>query len=309
MSKKDYDSVILNADGKQGSGHKYEKHKFCFGFSIMKKDDIINYGDFIGEKPYFMICNSKERMDIDYTDEFNTCLYHYYNKDAIYGNENLQSLQLNSLYNLNEMSPINDFKLNKNEKITKEVKLIDVTIRDGGFDNKWNWDIEIVKKMLKCSSESGIEYFEIGYLADENILKPGDGHYRNVSFETINEIVNEIKPECKISVLFDAWRYNTQKLPYKTENCVDLVRVVTYMDNDKLLQAIEQCKIVKEKGYLVSLNVMCASYFTEDILQNLKTKIIENINILDYIYFADSYGGMEPDYVEYIFNYIQSIKK
>ena len=121
--------------------------------------------------------------------------------------------------------------------------------------------------------------------------------------------MNEIKPECKISVLFDAWRYNTQKLPYKTENCVDLVRVVTYMDNDKLLQAIEQCKIVKEKGYLVSLNVMCASYFTEDILQNLKTKIIENINILDYIYFADSYGGMEPDYVEYIFNYIQSIKK
>ena len=207
-------------------------------------------------------------MDIDYTDEFNTCLYHYYNKDAIYGNENLQSLQLNSLYNLNEMSPINDFKLNKNEKITKEVKLIDVTIRDGGFDNKWNWDIEIVKKMLKCSSESGIEYFEIGYLADENILKPGDGHYRNVSFETINEIVNEIKPECKISVLFDAWRYNTQKLPYKTENCVDLVRVVTYMDNDKLLQAIEQCKIVKEKGYLVSLNVML-----HPILQKIYYKI------------------------------------
>ena len=30
LSKKDYDSVILNADGKQDGGHKYEKHKFCF---------------------------------------------------------------------------------------------------------------------------------------------------------------------------------------------------------------------------------------------------------------------------------------
>lgn len=309
LSQNDYDSIILNADGKQGNGHKYEKHKICFGFSMIKKSDIINYGDFIGKNPYYMICSSKERMDIDYPEEFNLCLYHYFNKDAVYGNENLHSLKLNSLYDLNEMSPINDFKVNKNDKITKEVKLIDVTIRDGGFDNKWNWDIELVKKMLKCASETGIEYFEIGYLANNNIVKPGDGHYRNVSFNTINKIVNEIKPKCKISVLFDSWRYDVKSLPYKSENNVDLVRVVTYMDNDKLLQAIEQCKRVKEKGYMVSLNIMCASYFTNDILHNLKSKIIKNINILDYIYFADSYGGMEPKYVEYIFSYIQSIKK
>lgn len=309
LSEKNYDSVILNADGKQGSGHKYDKHKICFGFSMMKKNDIINYGDFIGNKPFFMICSSRERMDIDYPEEFNLCLYHYYNNDAIYGNENLDSLKLNSLYDLNEMSPINDFEKGKNVKSTKEVKLIDVTIRDGGFDNKWNWNIDLVKTMLKCASETGIEFFEIGYLANDNILKPGDGHYRNVSFETINQIVKEIKPKCKISVLFDAWRYDTQKLPHKPGNCVDLVRVVTYMDNDKLLQAIEQCKLVKQKGYMVSLNIMCASYFTDDILHNLKTKIIENIKILDFIYFADSYGGMEPEYVEYIFSYIQSIKK
>ena len=32
-----------------------------------------------------------------------------------------------------------------------------------------------------------MNYFEIGYLANENILKKGDGHYRNVSFKTIRE--------------------------------------------------------------------------------------------------------------------------
>lgn len=308
LSEEKFDSIILNADGKQGGGHNHEKHKICFGFSMIKKQDIIKYGDFIGKTPYFMICNKRERMDIDYPEEFNLCLYHYFNKDAIYGNENIHSLTLNSLYDLNEMSHINDFEINK-KVINKEVKLIDVTIRDGGFDNKWNWDIKTVKKMLNCASETGIEYFEIGYLANENILKPCDGHYRNVSFVTINQLVNEIKPKCKISVLFDAWRYDTKKLPHRLKTKVDLIRVVTYMDNDKLLEAIEQCKRVKKKGYNVSLNVMCASYFTEDILKNLKSKIVENIEILDYVYFADSYGGMEPKYVEYIFSYIQSIKQ
>jgi YrbI family 3-deoxy-D-manno-octulosonate 8-phosphate phosphatase len=308
LLKNKYDTIVLNADGKQGSGHKHENHKICFGFSMIKKEDIIKFGDFIGKNPYFMICNKKERMDIDYPEEFNLCLYHYFNKDAIYGNENNHSLKINSLYDLNEMSKLDNFQNNKIIENKKEVKLIDVTIRDGGFDNKWNWDIETVKKMLKCASETGIEYFEIGYLANENVLKEGDGHYRNVSFDIINKIVNEIKPKCKISVLFDAWRYDTKKLPDSSKSNVDLIRVVTYMDNNKLLEAIEQCKKVKKKGYTVSLNIMCASYFTKEILKNLKEKIIKNIEIFDYVYFADSYGSMEPKYIEYIFSYIKPIK-
>ena len=308
LCKGDYDSIILNADGIQGSGHIHEKHKLCFGFSMMKKNDILNYGDFIGKNPYYLKCSIKERIDIDFPDEFNLALYHYFNNDSIYGNENLHSLKINSLYNLNDISPIEKYKNTNISKKFKEVKIIDVTIRDGGFDNKWNWNIDEVKYMLKCISETGIEFFEIGYLNNENILKPEDGHFRNVSFETINKIVKEIKPKCKISVLFDAWRYDTEKLPYRTEYSVDLVRVVTYMDDDKLLKAIEQCKRVKEKGYLVSLNIMCASYFTDDILQNIKDKITKNISVFNYIYFADSYGGMEPKYVDYIFSYIKSIK-
>lgn len=93
-----YDSIILVADGKQGTGHDEEKHSFCFGASIMKKSDIIKFGDFIGDKPYFQKCLSKERIDIDTPLEFEHALYHYFNKDAIYGRENLNSLEKNALY-------------------------------------------------------------------------------------------------------------------------------------------------------------------------------------------------------------------
>ena len=307
LCKSKYDTIVLNADGKQGGGHSHEKHNICFGFSMISKEDVIKHGDFIAINPYYMICNERERMDIDYPGEFKMCLYHYFNKDARVGLENNDSLKINSLYNLKKMSSISEY--NRVVETKKEVKIIDVTIRDGGFDNKWNWKKEEVKTMLKCSSDTGISYFEIGYLTTSDILKPGDGHYRNVSFDTIDEIVNEINPKCKISVLFDAWRYDTKNLPLKSDSNVDLVRVVTYMDDAKLLEAIKQCERVKKKGYEVSLNIMCASYFDDEILENLKTQIIKNIHILDFVYFADSYGGMEPKYVDYIFDKIKCIKK
>lgn len=97
-NEQEYDSVILVADGKQGSGHTEENHSYCFGASIMKRTDVIKHGDFIGGSPYFQICNAKERIDIDTPEEFENALYHYYNPDAIYGCENKESMELNALY-------------------------------------------------------------------------------------------------------------------------------------------------------------------------------------------------------------------
>lgn len=87
INKMEYDSVVLIADGIQGTGHIEESHNYCFGASIMKRDDINSLGDFIGNKPYFQECNSRERIDIDTPEEFENALYHYYNPDAIYENK------------------------------------------------------------------------------------------------------------------------------------------------------------------------------------------------------------------------------
>ena len=305
-----YDSVVLIADGEQGGGHQHEKHNFCFGASIMKVSDVKLYGDFIGERPYFQECMSKERLDIDYDWEFNSALYHYFNKDAIYGK---QLLPDNALYNLNLTSPITQFTSKRNLKgaSTKktQVKILDATIRDGGFDNKWNWAKKEVIQMLKCASDTGIDYFEIGYLVNDSVLEKDDGHYRNVSFDTIQEIFTLVEPKCKISILIDYWRYDINNLPPKKKTKIDLVRVVTYMDSTKVREAIEVCRKIKEKGYETSLNIMCASYFDNKIIEDIKRQVKQNKEVFNYLYFADSYGAMEPKKVEYVFSKVQDIRQ
>ena len=306
-----WDSIILAADGKQGAGHKHEKHSICFGASLMTKHDVLEYGDFIGNVPYYMICSARERIDIDYPEEFNIALYHYFNPDAIYGTENAHSLRINPMYDLNKISSVGQLKIipehtSVGRDKVRHIKIIDVTVRDGGFDNQWNWKKKDVIEMLRCASDTGIEYFEIGYISNPDIPKPNDGHYRNISFETIDEIVDIVKPTCKISVMFDSWRYDVDRLPRNSK--VDLIRIVTYMEDTKLLDAINQCRRVKEKGYCVSLNIMCASYFTTNILSHIMERVSANIECLDYLYFADSYGAMEPCDVRHIFQYASDIK-
>ena len=310
LQNNNYDSIILPIDGKQGQGHKKTKHNLCFGAVMMKVEDVIKNGDFIGEKTYFQICNSKERIDIDYSEEFNLALYHYYNKDAIYGNENKLSLKNNNLYNYKENFNQNNELLKditlEDEPKKEDIKIIDVTIRDGGFVNQWQWVQGKVADMLQASSESNIDYFEIGYLIDESFSKPNDGHYRNVSFDTINEFVNKLKPKCKISVLIDSWRYDFKKLPNKRFTNIDLIRIVVYYKN--FFENIKICKLLKELGYEVSLNIAAVSYINMNQLETIKKEVTKMTEYIDYLYLADSFGNMTPDDVVKQFSFLQDLK-
>jgi len=301
IKNKNYDSIVLIADGKQGNGHNNEKHKFCFGASLMKKDIILNFKDFIGEKPYFEKCNVKERIDIDYPEEFSLALYHYFNYDSIYGNE--LSLENNHIYKLKE--EIKNIKINYEKKI----EIIDVTVRDGGFTNNWGFSKEYVKKIMKTSSEIGIQYFEIGYITNEEFLKKEDKVFRNIPNSLIKELCEEVKPESKISVLFDSYRFDVKKLLQKEETYIDLIRVVTYFGQEEIKKALEQCRVIKEKGYSVSLNIMCISYFTEEIMDMICSLIIKHIEYLDFVYLADTFGNMTPSKTVSVFSKFKEIKK
>ncbi len=185
------------------------------------------------------------------------------------------------------------------------VKIIDVTIRDGGFTNLWKFDKEFVKKTLQTSSDIGIDYFEIGYLMDQEHLKINEGQYRNISFEEIDQLVKQIKPKCKISVLIDYWRYNINQLLPASQTSIDLIRVTCYMD--KVQEAIDYIKKVKQLGYKTSLNVMCGSYLTDEIIEIIKTNLKGKKNLLDYFYIADSFGSMTPKDVVNVFTKFQNI--
>ena len=44
-----------------------------------------------------------------------------------------------------------------------KIEILDCTIRDGGYLNKWNFSDEQVINCFKAGSESGFDYVELGF--------------------------------------------------------------------------------------------------------------------------------------------------
>jgi len=178
---------------------------------------------------------------------------------------------------------------NKYFKKKSNINLIDVTIRDGGFTNNWNWTYEEVVNLYKLSSNLGYTYFELGYFINEELKEKGSGIWRNLPF---NILENFPLDTCKISVMIDHWKYDLSKLPEQKITKIDLIRVTSYKEN--ITKAIQYCNTIKKLGYKVSLNLIVASWFNnEDINNILKTILSQDLH-LDYIFIADSYGNLDP---------------
>ena len=296
----EFDSVILTANGKKGAGHEGEEHNFCFAASLISKNVVNTTRDFLGEYPYFQQCTVKERMDIDYVDEFNDALYAYYNTDSMIGNEPKQCSD----------SDLYKYKVDKNTlKRINFPKLIDVTIRDGGFSNHWAFSLEEVRKNLSTADKIGLEYFELGYFMDNQHVKLQDKNiYRMLTTDAIKDVTKGISlKKTKLSALIDYWRYDVNNLPLQSETGIDLIRVTTYIETT--LEAIDYIKKVREKGYKTSLNVMCGSYLSPSDLSRIMNDVTNNIDFLDYLYIADSYGSMTPDTVRDVFEFFQPIRQ
>lgn len=291
-----FDSVILTANGTKGGGHEGEKHDFCFAASLMSKQVIDDVQDFIGRKPYFQPCSVRERMDIDDRQEFDDALYSYYNTDG----------------RLDSKTPSELYKYKVDSDTLRQInfpKLIDVTIRDGGFSNHWRFSLDHVRKNLVAADKIGLEYFELGYFMDKEHVMPEDiSDYRMLNLDVIKKVVKGLKLEkTRLCAIIDYWRYDVANLPTAEESGIDLIRVTTYIETTK--EAIEYVKQVKSKGYKVSLNVMCGSYLTTNDHGRIMKEVEENTGVLDYLYIADTYGSMKPNMVKYTFEFFQPLRQ
>jgi len=237
-----------------------------FGGCLLPRETMIKNKYVVGDNPYWYELTETEGIDVDVPFDFNIA-------ELIY-------------------------EKNIKEQIEKKrVKVLDCTIRDGGFENNFSFTIEDVKRALKTSSEVGYDYFEIGYLTNPELVKKDAGIWKNIPFDLVSEIKNDVKPNCKISVMVDSWRYDIKNLIPSSETDIDLIRVCSY--EEQLDESLEMCREIKRLGYEVSLNVICTSYIDIDSFVKVREKLLTE-DFLDFLCFADSYGALTPDYVRKI---------
>lgn len=167
------------------------------------------------------------------------------------------------------------------------LKLLDCTLRDGGYVNNWEWGFEKAKSIINLLIKANVDIVEVGFL--KNIEK----YDKDITVcNTIDEL-NKLLPENHGNTMFSAMamrsNYDINKLKPYSGNGIEMIRITAH-DYD-LEEGLEFAKKVKDLGYKLSINpINIMGYTDEKILW-----IVDRVNEIQPYQFSivDTFGSMK----------------
>ena len=182
----------------------------------------------------------------------------------------------------------------------RKIEILDGTLRDGGYINNWIFQQKNIDMIYEKLLASNVDYIELGYI-DENAKVDLNSTKFN-SFEATKNIDSSNKNICMI----DFGKFSIDKVPKQNETNIHGIRVA--FSKKDLKDAINYCKIIKEKGYDVYIQPMVTISYSEKELE-LLLNLVNNIEPYA-VYIVDSFGSMnEKNVIEVLNKYKKSLKE
>ncbi|PEL07018.1 aldolase catalytic domain-containing protein [Bacillus sp. AFS017336] len=167
------------------------------------------------------------------------------------------------------------------------IKLLDCTLRDGGYINNWNFGKRTVEKVIEKLTQSNIDIVECGFLRD--VAYDND----TTIFDDVEKIKEVIQPKNRSTTyvaMIDQPFISIDKIKEYDGTSIDGIRL-TFHDNAKeITEALEYGKMLIEKGYKVFIQPVGTTSYTDANLLAL----IEKVNELKpyAFYLVDTLGIM-----------------
>jgi 4-hydroxy 2-oxovalerate aldolase len=179
------------------------------------------------------------------------------------------------------------------------IKLLDCTLRDGGYYNAWDFEPELITAYLKAVAALPVDMVEIGFRSmpgNSGKFKGGCAYCTDAFIRSM-----EIPKGLRIAVMVngaDLTNYPDGIVPAvdwlfgpADTSPVELVRIAVHVHKvEETLPAITR---LNELGYKTTFQLMQIAGLTSDEVQLLAKACSEFP--LDVLYFADSLGSMVPD--------------
>ena len=167
-----------------------------------------------------------------------------------------------------------------------KIKLLDCTLRDGGYINNWEFSNSNIKKILTSLSISNCEIIECGYLNSKNIKEKDSTLFATPNvFDTLT---NELNLGAEKVIMINLGDYDVDKLIPKKKTTIDGIRLAFH--KEKLDIALNEAKKIIDLGYKLYFQPMVTKNFND--LEFLT--MIEKVNKLNpyAFYVVDSFGSM-----------------
>ena len=149
---------------------------------------------------------------------------------------------------------------------TYDLKVLDCTLRDGGYINDWNWGFGTARNIIYQLLLAKVDIIEVGFL--RNVEKYNEDITVCNRIEELNRLLPEEKGDGVIySAMAMRSNYDIYKLtPYNGDG-IELIRITAH-DYD-IEDGMDFAREVKEKGYKLSINPINIMGYSDSKIQNL----------------------------------------
>ena len=182
-----------------------------------------------------------------------------------------------------------------------KINVLDVTLRDGGCINNFNFGSSYMRKILKAQEKSGIDIIELGYIDDKNGSVSERTQFINEKVIYQN-FLKDKKSDIYYVAMVDYGKYNFSNLEPKKCAGIDGIRLAFHKKNAK--DVISIGRTIIDKGYMLFLQPMVTLRYSDFELLDLIADINQNLPELTAFYVVDSFGEMRSNDVNHLFNIV-----
>jgi len=179
------------------------------------------------------------------------------------------------------------------------IKLLDCTLRDGGYNNDWDFGNDLLLSIYERSLASGVDFIELGFIDDRRSFDSNRSIFPDTV--SISKIWGHIdKGNTKIVGMIDFGTCDIHNIQPCEDSYLDGIRVIFKME--LMHEALAYCAQLRELGYLVFAQGVSFTTYTHEKL----AEIVGLINQLNPYAFAivDTYGLMDINLIAQYYEYL-----
>lgn len=166
------------------------------------------------------------------------------------------------------------------------VKLLDCTLRDGGYINDWRWGHSSARDIIRTLTRAGTDIVEVGFLRNVAAYDP------DVTVCNTIEELNRLLPEDTGHTIYSGMamrsNYDIAKLSEYSGTGIEVIRITAH-DYD-IREGMDFAREVKARGYKLAINpINIMGYSDKELLW-----ILDEVNKIHPWQFSivDTFGSM-----------------
>lgn len=177
------------------------------------------------------------------------------------------------------------------------IRLLDCTLRDGGFINDWHFGEDNIKRIASGAVAAGTDIVELGFINARRPFDPARSIFPDTA--SINKIFEDISwGESAPVAMIDYGTCPLSKITPKSESLLAGIRVI--FKKEMREQALDFCGELQARGYAVFAQPVSVTSYTERELYHL----FSLLNMLNptTVSIVDTYGLLQKDSLFYYFS-------